>query len=203
VIEVTVTDVALRAPKNEEPKWLACGKDYKLGLLRVILLKEQSGPRILPIWVGPVEGDFIALALENLAPQRPSTYDLTLRLLEAGQVKIQKVVVTSLRDNVYYASMWVSARDQIHQIDSRPSDAIALALQGSIPIFVTPETLEQVAAAGFLLTVGSESQLEEMHLKAIAEGRAEADAKEMEFRSYRSLPRAEVYGLVRRGEPAA
>ena len=67
------------------------------------------------------------------------THDLTLRLLEAGQVKIQKVVVTDLRDNVYYASVWIIAGDQIHEVDSRPSDAIALAVQGGTPIFVTPE----------------------------------------------------------------
>jgi bifunctional DNase/RNase len=196
VIEVIVSDVILRAPKNEEAKWLASGKDYKLGSSRVILLKERSGSRILTIWIGPVEGDLIALALENLAVQRPMTHDLTLRLLEAWQVKIQKVVVTDLRDNVYYASVWIIAGDQIHEVDSRPSDAIALAAQGGTPIFVTPELFECAA-------VGSESQLEEIHLSAIAEGRIEADAKEMEFRSYRSLPRGEVCGLVRRGEPAA
>ena len=194
--EVAVTDVVLRAPKNEEAKWLASGKEYKLGWSRVILLKERSGSRILPIWVGPVEGDLIALALENLALKRPMTHDLTLRLLEAGQVKIQKMVVTDLRDNVYYASVWIVADNHIHEVDARPSDAIALAVQGGTPIFVTPELFERAA-------VGSESQLEEIHLSAIAEGRLEADAKEMEFRSYRSLPRAEVCGLVRREGPAA
>jgi bifunctional DNase/RNase len=194
--EVAVTDVVLRAPKNEEAKWLARGKEYKLGWSRVILLKERSGSRLLPIWVGPVEGDLIALALENLALQRPMTHDLTLRLLEAGQVKIQKMVVTDLRDNVYYASVWIVADNHIHEVDARPSDAIALAVQGGTPIFVTPELFERAA-------VGSESQLEEIHLSAIAKGRLEADAKEMEFRSYRSLPRAEVCGLVRREGPAA
>lgn len=80
MIEVTVEDVVLRVPKNEEAQWLASRKDYKLGFHRVILLKELSGRRILPIWVGPVEGDFIALAIENLTFGRPTTCDLTRRL---------------------------------------------------------------------------------------------------------------------------
>jgi RNA polymerase sigma factor (sigma-70 family) len=203
MIEVTIEDVVLRAPKNEEARWLASGKDYKLRFHRVILLKELSGQRILPIWVGPVEGDFIALAIENLTFGRPMTCDLTLRLLEASQVKIQKVAVTALRDNVYYASIWIQAGGQTHEIDARPSDAITLALLRNVPIFVTSETLEQAAAAGGLLTVGRESQLEEFHSKAIGEGRAEPEAPEMEFRSYRSLSRAEVPGLVAREKPTA
>jgi RNA polymerase sigma factor (sigma-70 family) len=203
MIEVTVEDVVLRAPKNEEAQWLASGKDYKLGFHRVILLKELSGQRILPIWVGPVEGDFIALAIENLSFERPMTYGLTLQLLEAGQVKIQKVAVTALRDNVYYASMWIQAGGQTHEIDARPSDAITLALLGNVSIFVLSETLEQVAAAGGLLMAGHESRLEEFHSKAIGEGRAEPEALEMEFRSYRSLPRAQVPGLVAREKPTA
>jgi bifunctional DNase/RNase len=202
-VDAPSPNVVLRAPKNEEARWLASGKDYKLGFHRVIPLKELSGQRILPIWVGPVEGDFIALAIENLTLERPTTYDLTLRLLEAGQVKIQKVAVTALRDNVYYASMWIQTGGQTQEIDARPSDAITLALLGNVPIFVTSETLEQAAAAGGLLTVGRESQLEEFHSKAIGEGRAEPEALEMEFRSYRSLPRAEVPGLVAREKPTA
>jgi bifunctional DNase/RNase/predicted DNA-binding protein (UPF0251 family) len=199
MIEVTVEDVVLRAPKNEKAQWLAGGKDYKLGFFRVILLKELSGQRILPIWVGPIEGDLIALTIENLATERPTTYDLTIRLLEAGQVKIQKIAVTALRDNVFYASMSIQAAGEIHEIDARPSDAIALALQQNVPIFVTSETFEQAVATGDLLTLGSElSQLEELNLKRIAEERIAPDATEMEFRSYRSLTRAEVPGLVAR-----
>jgi bifunctional DNase/RNase len=160
----------MRAPKNEEAQWLASLKDYKLGFLRVILLKELSGERILPIWVGPIEGDILALTLENLAFQRPTTFDLTIRLLEAGQVTIQKVAVTALRDNVYFASMWVEAGGQTHEIDARPSDAITLALHQNTPIFVTAETWDQAAAKDGLITAGRESQLEEIHLKMIAAG---------------------------------
>jgi bifunctional DNase/RNase len=121
-------DVIIRALKNEETRWLD-PKDYKkLGLLRVVLLKEQSGQRILPIWVGPLEGDIIAMQLENISYPRPTTFDLTTRLLELGNTKIERVAVTSLRDNIYYAMMWINANRGVHEVDARPSDAIALAL---------------------------------------------------------------------------
>src|SRR6202035_1997962 len=67
MIEVTVDDVVVRSPKNEEVKWLADGKDYKLAFTRVILLKERSGNRVLPIWVGPGEGDIIAMLLADIS----------------------------------------------------------------------------------------------------------------------------------------
>jgi RNA polymerase sigma factor (sigma-70 family) len=201
--EVTVADVVLRAPKNENAKWLAGLKDYKLGLTRVVLLKELAGERILPIWVGFIEGDIIALILENLAFQRPSIFDLTVNLLQAGRVKLQKVAVTALRNNVYYASVWIDAAGQTHEIDARPSDAITLALQLNAPIFVNAETWEQAAAGGFLLKVGGESELEKFHMKGVAEGKAEPDPVEMEFRSYRSLPRADVPGLIIREKTIA
>ena len=196
--EVTVADVVMRAPKNEEAKWLAGLKDYKLGLMRVILLKEVAGERILPIWVGMIEGDIIALTLDNLGFQRPGIFDLTVSLLAAGNVQIEKVAVTALRDNVYYASLGVQAGGETHEIDARASDAITLALQLNVPIFVSAETWEQAANGGFLLKAGHESQIEQVHLKAVEEGRAEPDATEMEYRSYRSLPRADVPGLIAR-----
>jgi hypothetical protein len=118
MIEVIVQDVVVRAPKNEPAKWLAV-KDYKLGLLRVILLRERTAERILPIWVGPIEGDIIGMLLEHLAFPRPTTFDLTTRLLAVGHIKIQKVAVTSLREKTYIGTIWVSANDGIHQVDAR------------------------------------------------------------------------------------
>jgi hypothetical protein len=99
--------------------------------------------------------------------------------------------------------MWVEAGGQTHEIDARPSDAITLALHQNTPIFVTAETWDQAAAKDGLVTAGRESQLEEIHLKMIAAGMAEPEAKAMEFRSYRSLRRAEVPGLLPRDKPTA
>jgi RNA polymerase sigma factor (sigma-70 family) len=190
MIEVTVDDVVVRSPKNEEVKWLAEGKDYKLGFTRVILLKERAGNRVLPIWVGAGEGDIIAMLLANVTAARPTTFDLTARLLEVGKMKIEKVAVVGLRGITFIGTMWMSANGKISEVDARPSDAISLALHAGAPIYVTPETFEQIAP--YVLTVDREvPELEAIHQKLIAEGKAESDATEMEWRSVRSLPRAD------------
>jgi len=191
MIEVTVDDVVVRSPKNEEAKWLADGKDYKLGFTRVILLKERSGNRVLPIWVGAGEGDIIAMLLANISVVRPTPWDLTARLLEVGEMKIEKVAVIALRGITYIATMWINAKGKISEVDARPSDAVTLALRAGAPIFVTPEAFAQ--AGPHVLTVDQEfPELEAIHQKLIDEGRAEPDAAEMEWRSVRSLPRAET-----------
>ena len=150
MIEVIVHDVMLRAPKgDEEAEWLPSrGKKYKLGFTRVMLLKEQSGDRILPIWVGAVEGDAIAMLLAGVSAPRPSTFELTARLLDVAKMTVEKAAVISLRDNTYYATMWVKVRGRFHEVDARPSDAVTLALRVKAPIFVKPELMEQ---AGQLL----------------------------------------------------
>ncbi len=193
MIEVTVDDVVARSPKNEEAKWLADGKDYKLGFTRVILLKERSGNRVLPIWVGPGEGDIIAMLLANVSSVRPTTFDLTARLLEVGEMKIEKVAVVGLRGITFIATMWINAGGKTSEVDARPSDAIWLALRAGAPIFVAPEAFEQVAP--YVLTANQEvAGLEAIHQKAIAEGKAGPEAKEMEWRSVRSLPRSSRHG---------
>lgn len=192
MIEVTVHDVMLRAPKDDpEAEWLpGRRKKYKLGFPRVMLLKEQVGDRILPIWVGVVEGDAIAKLLAGISTFRPLTFDLMAELLKVGGTKVEKIAVTSLRDNTYYASMWVKARSRLREIDARPSDAVTIALHMKAPIFVTPEVLEQ--ASEYLLT--SEAiftRLEEIHHKSVEKKRAQPEETEMEWRSFRSLPRGE------------
>ena len=190
MIEVPVHDVVVRAPKHEEAKWLAYGRDYNLGFFRVILLKQCDGNRILPIWVGALEGDAIAAVIEKLPFQRPSTFHLTAALMEAGGMKLDKIAVTSLRDNVFYATMWGNAGGVQHEVDARPSDAITLALIQNAPMFVTEETFER--AAPYVLTVDHElSGLEEFLQKGLAEGKLEPESTEMAWRSYRSLPRAQ------------
>lgn len=199
--EVVVHDVIVRVPKGEEAKWLAAGKDYKLGALRVVLLKERSGDRILPIWIGAIEGDVIAMRLENLATERPTTFDLTARLIETGGMKLEKVAVTALRGKIYYATMWLNAGGAVHEVDARPSDAIMIALLTNSPIFVSEETwkaFDSISAAANTLEV-----LEEQNRKAIAEGIVQPDPAEMEYRSYRSLPRGEIPGIKASGKPTA
>ena len=191
MIKVTVHDVMLRAPQNDpDVEWLrGRRKKYKLGFARVILLKEQSGDRILPIWVSAGEGDAIAMLLEGLSTARPGTFELTAKLLEIAKLQIEKVAVTALRENIYYATMWIKIRGKIHEIDARPSDAVALSLRVKAPIFVTPEVLESnpylVNSSAII------SGLDQIHEKVLAENRTLPEEVEMEWRSFRCLPRGE------------
>jgi RNA polymerase sigma factor (sigma-70 family) len=184
MIEVIVLDVATRAATSGEVKW-AEGKG--LGTLRVILLKETSGLRILPIWVGPIEGDVIAMQLEHIESPRPTTFDLTTRLLALGNTKLEKVAVTALRENTYFATMWINANGEVHEVDARPSDAITLALQADAPIFIAPETLTGNKS---LVTADNElMQLNEQWTKLEREGHTDPEPQPMEWKSVRSLAR--------------
>ena len=193
MIEVIVHDVVARTVTSGEVKYQSAVKDGKVGPLRVILLKEISGPRILPIWVGPSEGDVIAIQLEHLELDRPTTFDLTTRLLALGNTKLEKVAVTALRGNVYFATMWVNANGEVHEIDARPSDAIELALQAHAPIFIAPETL-----TGNESVISEENeenelmQLNEQSLKLEKEGRIDPEPQPMEWKSVRPLLRSAI-----------
>jgi len=189
MIEVSVHDVLLRAPKAGDAKWLAHGKDYKHGLMRVILLKERSGDRLYPIWVGAAEGDYIAMLLEKLSSVRPTPYDLTVQLLDFGAMKIDRVAVTALRNNLYYATMSVWSPGGSREMDARPSDAISIALLTGAPIFVAPEAFKETEIENPTRAV---PKLEEANNEAVAKGMLpseQPDSAEMEWRSFRSLPR--------------
>ena len=183
MIEVIVLDVATRAATSGEVKWACKG----LGPLRVVLLKETAGLRILPIWVGPDEGDIIAMQLEHIETHRPTTFDLTTRLLAFGNTKLEKVAVTALRENTYFATMWINANGKAHEVDARPSDAITLALQADAPIFIAPETL---IGNKSLITADNElMQLNEQWAKLEKEGHTDPEPQPMEWKSVRSLAR--------------
>jgi bifunctional DNase/RNase len=188
MIEVIVHDVVARTATSGEVKYQSAVKEGKVDPLRVILLKEIAGLRILPIWVGPIEGDVIALQLEHLELDRPTTFDLTTRLLALGNTKLERVAVTALRGNVYFATMWINANGEVHEVDARPSDAIALALQSDAPIFIAPETLTGNESA---ITAENElMQLNEQSSKLEKEGRIDAESQPMEWKSVRPQVRS-------------
>lgn len=191
MVKVTVQDVIVRAPKEGEVHWLAQGKENRLAHWRVILLRERSGTRVLPIWVDPRDGDIIAMRLAGLASFRPMPWDLITRLIEIGEMTVERVAVTSLRDNTFYGSLWIRAAGKVHELDVRPSDAINIALDTRAPIFVTEETFAQAGAK--VLTASQELPgLEAIHHQSVAQGKAEPDPDEREWRSFRSLPRKEA-----------
>jgi RNA polymerase sigma factor (sigma-70 family) len=109
----------------------------------VMRLRERQGTRVLPLWIGPREGEVIEQLLAGKASFRPLAPELMARLLEAGQMTVERVAVTKLQDQVFYATLWVRAGDGVHEIDARPSDGVALALRLKAPIFVDEAVLEQ------------------------------------------------------------
>src|SRR6266571_8031764 len=109
----------------------------------IIILKDVNSETMLPIWVGAYEANAIALEIEKIAPPRPMTHDLLRNLIVELGLKVERVVVTSLRDNTFYAVIELTAEDgELMRLDSRPSDAIALALRADCPIFVDVEVIK-------------------------------------------------------------
>ena len=111
--------------------------------LPLVVLRDADGQRVLPIWVGTVEANAIAIQIENVAPPRPLTHDLVLTMLEAFQATLTRVVITDLRDSTFYAYLQIDRLGERVMIDARPSDALALALRTKAPVFVHPRVLQQ------------------------------------------------------------
>jgi bifunctional DNase/RNase len=110
-----------------------------------VILKEIKGERTLPIIIGEYEAQSIALGLEKIKPPRPITHDLTLSMLDSLTVEIERIAVTELKNNTYYAVIYIRQNSKLLEIDSRPSDAIALAVRRNVPIFVAEEVMEKGA----------------------------------------------------------
>ena len=108
----------------------------------IIILKDVNSDTMLPIWVGAYEANAIALEIEKIAPQRPMTHDLLRNLIVEMGASVERVVVTELRDNTFFAVIEMRSSDgSPMMLDSRPSDAIALALRADCPIFVDMEVI--------------------------------------------------------------
>ncbi|HIE05825.1 MAG TPA: bifunctional nuclease family protein [bacterium (Candidatus Stahlbacteria)] len=148
MIEVTVTGV-IQSPDLDR-------KSY------IVLLKEIGGDRILPIWIGENEAMAIMIALEKITYPRPLTHDLIKLLTEALGVKIIRVVVSDLKEDTYYARVFIQKNGSIISIDARPSDSIAVALRSNAQIFVDDRIIETNA-----MQIGDEEKLGKLkeHLK--------------------------------------
>src|SRR5256886_5011170 len=110
--------------------------------MHIVVLKDVQGQAILPIWVGVYEANAIALEIEKVQTPRPMTHDLLKNVLLGLEVRVQKIVVNDLKDDTFYALIWVEREGQMMTIDSRPSDALALALRMDCPIFVDESVLK-------------------------------------------------------------
>jgi uncharacterized protein len=115
----------------------------------IIILRDDDGQKVLPIWVGIFEANAIALQMENIATPRPMTHDLLRNVIQDLNGQITKIVVSDLRDNTFYALIYVQTPADMVAIDARPSDAIALALRSQAPIFVEETVIDNAKAVDF------------------------------------------------------
>ena len=113
----------------------------------IVILKDVNGNAILPIWVGIYEANAIALEIEKVTTPRPMTHDLIKRLLTGLGAKVKKVVVNELKEDTFYALIWLEKDGELICVDSRPSDALALALRLDCPIYVEDSVLKSSRAA--------------------------------------------------------
>jgi bifunctional DNase/RNase len=116
-----------------------------VGKQPIVLLKTVEGNKFLPIWIGHPEAAAILMKLQGASTPRPMTHDLLSEVLEQIDAKCERVSVTELRDNTFYASITISMNGSEMEIDSRPSDALALAVRCSAPIFAADDVIEESA----------------------------------------------------------
>jgi bifunctional DNase/RNase len=125
----------------------------------IVVLKDVNGNTVLPIWVGIFEANAIALEIEKVSTPRPMTHDLLKTVLLGLEAGIKKVVVSDLRDDTFYALIWLERDGELISIDSRPSDALALALRLDCPIYVEDTVLKTSKLTN---TVSEKVQSEEL-----------------------------------------
>ncbi len=108
----------------------------------IVILKDANSDTVLPIWVGSYEANAIALEIEKVSTPRPMTHDLIKNVLTGLDAHVHKVVVTELKEDTFFAVIWMEREGRVISVDSRPSDALALALRVDCPIFVEDEVLK-------------------------------------------------------------
>lgn len=136
MIKVTIADIVKPEQKDEQ--------GYFLPMHYVIILYDEAGKRILPIWIGAHEGEIIAIGLNEFSTLRPLTFNFFVSLLQAINAEVEQVRVETLKENIFYAIVKMRCGKNVSEVDARPSDAIALAVLTGSPIFVAEDVLERV-----------------------------------------------------------
>ncbi|MDR3576213.1 MAG: bifunctional nuclease family protein [Anaerolineaceae bacterium] len=108
----------------------------------IVMLKDVGSDSVIPIWVGIFEANAIAIEIEKMAAPRPMTHDLARNLIRHLNARLEKVVITEIKDDTFHAVLWLRQADEPVMIDARPSDAIALALRSDCPIFVAEQVMQ-------------------------------------------------------------
>jgi bifunctional DNase/RNase len=129
MIELNLIGVRIELPSNQP----------------ILLLKEREGERYLPIWIGQTEAQAIAYALQGVVTQRPLTHDLLKNVLDELGARVERIVITDLREGTFYATIQLAMNGSRHDVSSRPSDAIALAVRISTRIFASEDVLQEAS----------------------------------------------------------
>ncbi|MDJ0756760.1 MAG: bifunctional nuclease family protein [Ardenticatenaceae bacterium] len=111
---------------------------------RIVMLRDVDGERQLPIWIGPCEAESITLELQDTEMARPLTHDLLKNVIEAQSGNVSHILINELRDQVFYARLFIDTDGKVIDIDCRPSDAIAVAVRAKVPIFIEEAVMEEV-----------------------------------------------------------
>lgn len=110
---------------------------------RIVMLRDVDGDRQLPIWIGPCEAESITLELQDTQIARPLTHDLLKNVIEATGGKVSHILINELRDQVFYARLYIDINGNLIDIDCRPSDAIALAVRAKVPVFIDEAVMDE------------------------------------------------------------
>jgi bifunctional DNase/RNase len=137
----------------------------------VVILKDPRSEAVLPIWVGLYEANAIALEVEKSSTPRPLTHDLLKNVVTGLNAQVQRVVVSELRGDTFYAVIWMEQNGEVVAVDARPSDALALALRSDCPIFVAEEVLQ----AAKVLPSAPETQPSEQEMRRWLENLGDED----------------------------
>jgi uncharacterized protein len=155
LVEMTVDSIRVHMPTGQH----------------VVILKEKSAERYLPIWIGINEANAIALKITGITPERPITHDLLANVLSAVEVTVDRIVVTSLSNEVFYARIMAQVDGRSLEIDSRPSDAIAVAVRVGAGIYVADEVLEKAGVLPEADKEGDQVELDPDTLERLAKVR--------------------------------
>ena len=126
----------------------------------IVILRDKDGQRVLPIWVGVFEANAIALQIENITTPRPMTHDLLRNVIADLKADVQKIVVSDLKENTFYALIYLTINGEAMAIDARPSDAIALALRARAPIFVEDRVIDHAKTVDLAPEKGDSERLQ-------------------------------------------
>jgi len=139
---------------------------------RVVILKEKEAERYLPIWIGPAEADAIAVKLQGVTVPRPLTHDLLQSVIDSLGATVSSIIVSDLRNDTFYAKIILNVDSEVMEVDSRPSDALALAVRVEVPIYAEEAVLDK---AGIVL----DKETGKPVLREKEAGKAEGKGKEV------------------------